>query len=216
MNLVDFQIAVSNDDDEQALDLITEIDLKTESMAFHKAADHFGFKVFKHRGKTYATLTSLAGVFGYGDESGLRKLCKRHGFGVVPLSTFGHDVRVELRKSLDIHSNNSKVTLLTWDTFLFAGAKGENDNAKKVFAYLLEMERGARVAIGGYASATGKQLVNPRYAECNVVINMISKVDRIENRHLKLTAAEHLDDVMNGGLKIGKQALLFSDEETTK
>lgn len=96
MNLIDFQIAVTNEDDVTAHDLITEIDLKTESMVFNKAAEKFNFKIFQHRGKCYATLGGLASVFGYGSESGLRMLCQRHGFEGIPLSTFAQDVRKAL------------------------------------------------------------------------------------------------------------------------
>ncbi len=203
MNLTDFQIAVTNEDANQVHNLLSELDLKSEGLCYQQAAEHFDFKLVEHRGKYYAMRSELASIFGYLDESGLRKLCQNYQIEGVKLGTFGHEVRMLIKEAFGLHPNDGKTVLLGWDGFLLAGAKGQNESARKVFAYLLQMERKGRIAL---MSAEAIKLQTQMINNGAKVINALAKIDKIQANPLKQQAIAQANQQM--GVNIPLQTAL--------
>lgn len=206
MNLIDFQIAVINGENNTATEMLMEIDRKTEREYFKKAANHFGFSLLDAEGVFYASRSQLAPIFGFQDESGIRRMCERQGISEVALGRFGQNVRIKAHETFNLNPKDNKTVFVDYAGFLTIGAKGTTEQSRQVFAYLLQMERAGRIAIGA------KDLVNQedrKLKNASKIVDMLSKVDKIKNQHLKRKAAEHLDEILDGALDLGKQSCLF-------
>lgn len=145
-SMIDMQIAVMNEDHDEIRSILSELDRKTESDMFAKAASHFCFKTVEHRGRRLAMRSEIASVMGYKGESGLRMLCERHDLETVSLGAFAQDVRMLVCQDLGLHKFDGKTVFVGWDAFLLAGMESTTDAAKQVKLYLLQMERAGRVA----------------------------------------------------------------------
>ena len=207
MNLIQFQIDVINNDDESAKNLLMELDRKTEREYFRKAAEHFGFDLLDADGVYYVNRTQLIPIFGMQDESGIRKLCDRKGITTRPLGWFGQATRTKAKEIFSLNSKDNKATFIDYQGFLTIGAMGTTEASRQVFAYLLQMEQVGRLAVGARELAQQK---DRKYQHTDKVINMMSKIDRMNNGPLKQMAAEQLDDLLDGALDLGKQPSLFS------
>ena len=216
-SMIDLQIAVLNEDQNEIHSILNELDRKTESEMFAKAARHFGFKTLEHHGRRFVMRRHLAPVFGYIDESGLRKLCERHDLETVSLGAFGQNVRDLAVQELGLSRNDGKSIFVGWDAFLLAGMESTTDAAKQVKLYLLQMERAGRVA-GGALDAV-KARAN-RINEADKISLIASRIDRMQNNTFRQQVAELLDEVLDGALGVAKQSRLFgptgcSSEEMT-
>lgn len=207
--ITDLQIAVLNDNLTEAQSVITHLDRSTEAEIFQKAAEHFGFKTIEHQGRRYAMRNAIATIFGYADESGLRKICDRYQIEALAIRTFGHNVRMSIAKELGLSPNDGKTTFIGWEAFLLAAIESSTPKARAVHGYLLKMERAARIAAGAVDLANPAKTKLTQLAESEKVINMLCKVDRIADSVLRQRAAENLDDVLNGALGVTKQPDLF-------
>ncbi len=205
-SILDMQIAVLNDDGDAVHSILSELDRKTESEMFQRAADHFGFQTAEHHGRLLAMRAEIATVMGYKDESGLRKLCQRHDLETVSLGTFGQNVRMSIAEQMGLHPNDGKTIFVGWDAFLVAGMGATSPAAKNVQAYLLQMEKAGRVA--GSALSMAQQRMQ-RISEANKVSLIASRVDRMQNNALKKKVATYLDDVLDGALGLANQLDLF-------
>ncbi|TKA91808.1 hypothetical protein FAZ79_00445 [Guyparkeria sp. SB14A] len=206
-SMLDLEIAVLNQDHDKIQSLIGDLDRKTELEMFRKAADHFGFNLLEHRGRGYAMRSELARVFGYGNESGLRRLCERHDTESIPVGALGEDAKSLAVKALGIKRNDGKTTLVAWDTFLIAGMESQTDASKTVKAYLLQMERAGRVAGGALDIAKSREL---RLKEADRVSMIAARLDRMKDNTLRRKVSAYLDEVLDGALDIDKQRDLFA------
>lgn len=207
MNLTDFQIAVASDDREEVATLLMELDRRTELEHFRRAADHFGFRLLEDRGRAYAMRSDLSRIFRYQDESGLRKLCDRYEIEGVPLGRFGSEVRIYAQENLGIRSHDRKTIFIGWDGFLLAGARGESEVTRKVFAYLLRMERAGRIAGGALSIAKGRE---SRLKEAERVVNIARKYSKLPPA-LQKKVGLYLDDILDTALT-DHQLKLFGGE----
>ncbi|WP_275098092.1 hypothetical protein [Sedimenticola hydrogenitrophicus] len=206
-SITDLEIAVLNQDYSEVQSILADLDKHTELMAFRKAAAHFGFSLFEHHGRGYAMRRELGLIYGYMDESGLRKLCERWGTETLSLGTFGHDVRDLAIQQLGLSRNDGKTIFVGWDTFLLAGMESQTDAAKKVKAYLLHMERAGRIAGGALSVVQSRHI---RLEEAEKVSKIASRIDRMKNTQFRSRVARYIDDVLDGALDVQGQLNLFS------
>jgi hypothetical protein len=209
MNLTEFQIAVINDDRSEVAELLMELDRRTEREHFRRAAAEFGFRLLEHRGKCHAMRRELAPLLGYMDESGLRKLCEKYEIEGVSLGAFGPEVRMFAQENLGIHPNDGKTIFIGWDGFLLAGARGESEAARKVFAYLLRAERAGRIAGGALSIAKGRE---SRLREAERVVNIASKYSKLPPA-LQKKVGLYLDDILDTALTDHQLKLFDRDGE---
>ena len=206
-SMIDLEIAVINHDHDVVKSLMSDLDRRTELAMFKKAADHFGFKLLEHRGRGFAMRRELAPIFGYIGESGLRMLCERYDLETVSLGTFAQDVRMLVIEKMDLHPNDGKTVFVNWDTFLIAGMESQNEAARKVKAYLLQMERAGRIAGGALDLANSRTL---RINHADKITRIAARVDRINDQQLKTQLGIYLNEVLDDALDITKQLDLFN------
>ncbi|MBM7423834.1 MULTISPECIES: hypothetical protein [Spongiibacter] len=209
MNLTDFQIAVLGDDTNEVHSLLLDIDRRTERDRYREAARQFGFDLLEHRGKCYAMRRELASVFGYSGESGLRMLCEKYDVEGVSIATFAPEVRMWAQENLGLHSRDGKTIFLSWDGFLLAGARGDSEAARKVFAYLLKMERAGRIAGGAMDAAKANEA---RLKQAERVVNIAAKFGKVP-QPLQQKIGEYLDNILDITLGQSGQLTLFSNKE---
>ncbi|WP_067519560.1 hypothetical protein [Endozoicomonas ascidiicola] len=200
-SLIELQIAVLADDNTGIQSYLSEIDRKTETELFQRAGEHFGFKTVLIEGRCYGRRSSLARVFGYTDESGVRKIFTRLQIPTRSIGSFGQNVRSELIEALDLSPKDTKATLICWDSFLVAGMHSTTDQAKQVQKYLLETERAARIANGVGLDLDLHKVRQNRLAEADQVSKMLARVDRIQDASMKRVALAEINDAMGGTLK---------------
>lgn len=208
-SLLDFEIAVINQDKDEVQKLINEIDRRTENEMFRKAGEHFGFTTLECCGRQIAFRPDLAPIFGYADESGLRKITERYDLETVKLAWYGQDVRSILVDHFGLPQKTSKATFITWPTFLVAAMESTTPSAEQVKLYLLQAERAGRIASGAMDIIKAQDRKIDRAAK---VVTMICKADRIVEKNLRQKTLEHIDDVLDGALAIPKQPDLFGQE----
>ncbi len=206
-NLIDLQIAVLDEDIDETQSLIREIDRRTESDVYSKAAAHFGFKTIEHLGRQFAMRAEVAHIFGYKGESGLRMLCERYQIETVSMGSFAQNVRIKIREELKLPEKDGKTVFIGWDAFLLAAMESKTPQAKAVKSYLLKMERAGRVAAGALDFAKER---NDRIKQTRVIVQLIGEVDRIKDQRFRQVAAEHVDDLLDGALGVTKQPDLFA------
>lgn len=206
-SFVDLQIAVLNKDHDTIKSILSELDRRTESDMFQRAAAHFGFKSVEHHGRRFSMRAEIARVMGYKGESGLRMLCERHDLEAVKVGTFAQNVRMSFAETLGLHANDGKTVLVGWDVFLLAGMESTTDAAQTVKAYLLQMERAGRVAGAALDVAHSRLL---RIQDAEKVSLIAFRLDRMKDTEFKKKVAAYLDDVLDGALDIRPQRDLFS------
>lgn len=208
-SILDLQIAVLGEDNEAVQDILSEIDRKTESQMYMKAAEEFGFQTIEHHGRRLAMRRQIAKVMGYMDESGLRKLCERHDLETVSMGTFGQSVRDIAVRELGLKRNDGKSIFIGWDAFLLGGMQGTTAEAKKIQLYLLSMERAGRVASGAIDITKARA---SKISEADKVVSMVARAERISNQKLKQATLKYLDEVLEGALVIPEQLLLLDEK----
>lgn len=203
-SILELQIAVMSDDKSGVHAVLDDIDRRTENDMFRKAGEHFGFETMEWNGRLIAFRPDLSCVFGYSDESGLRKLGERYDLEAIQLGWFGQNVRTKAIETFKIEGKVSRATFVTWQTFLLAGMVSTTPAADSIKMYLLQSEKSARVAAGTLAITRDSQL-----DAAAKVINLISRADRIKTTQLRDYALHHLDDLLDGALGLPKQGDLF-------
>lgn len=203
----DVRIAVLQNDTPKVQTLIREIDRRTESEVFQKAAKEFGFETIEHLGRRFTMRRHLAPIFGYKGESGLRMLCERYQIETVPLGSFAQPVRDNAISEFGLKRTDGKTVFIGWDAFLLAAIESTTPQAKAVHAYLLQMEKAGRVAAGVLDFAKER---DQRIQQTRTIVKMIGEVDRIKDQRFRQVAAEHVDDLLDGALGITKQPDLFA------
>lgn len=206
MNLNDLQIALIDNDTARVHAVIDDIDRRTENEMFRRAGEHFGFATVETGGKRIAYLPEISAALGYADPSGLRKLVERYDLDSVSLGGYGQNVRQFLLETFSIHKQAGHATFVTWPVFLIAGMVATGAKAHPIKRYLLECERTARV---GGASLTVAQAREARIANAASVVSMLSKADRIQEPHLRQLALHHINEALDGALRLPEQGLLF-------
>ena len=210
MSMFDLQIAVLEDDKPEIHALLSELDRRTESEMFARAAEHFGFKTVEVHGRRLAMRSEIASVMGYKDESGLRKLAQRYDLESVSPGTFGQNVRMFVAEQLGLHKKDGKTILVGWETFLLAGMQGTNPAAGEVKIYLLRMEKAGRVA--GGALSVAQQRTN-RLNEADKVSQIAARIDRMHNSAYKQNVAKYLNELLDGALQVPFEGDLFGDPQ---
>ena len=200
-SLIELQIAVLAEDNNGIQSYLSEIDHKTETEMFKRAGEHFGFKTVVVEGRCYGRRSSLAHVFGYTDESGVRKIFSRLQIPTRSIGSFGQNVRSEIITALDLSTKDTKATLICWDSFLVAGMHSTTQQAREVQKYLLETERAARIANGIGLDIDLQKVRQTRLAEADQVSKMLARVDRIQDHIMRKVALAELNEAMGGTLK---------------
>jgi hypothetical protein len=209
MSILDLEIAVLNKDKDAVQKIIAEIDRRTENEMFQKAGEHFGFKTVEANGRRIAFRAELAAVFGYSDESGLRKLTEKYRLESFQIGGFGQEVRNLLMQEFNISKFAGRAVFVCWQTFLIAGIDSITTQAEEVKRYLLQMERAGRIAAGSRDIASAK---NARIVQGEKVVAMVSKADRIADKHLRHQTLLYIDDIVDGALNVPKQLDLFGNK----
>jgi hypothetical protein len=207
--LVDLQIAVINQDKDAVQALINEIDRRTENEMFRRAGEHFGFKTVEAYGRRIANRADLCPIFGYADESGLRKITERYDLETYKLTAYGQDFRRLLAEELGLSKYNNKATFVSWSVFLMAGIESTTKEAEQIKLYLLKSERAGRIASGAVDIIKTQ---DRKIERASKVVSMICRADRIADKNLRQRTLEHIDDVLDGALKIPKQSEIFQAE----
>jgi hypothetical protein len=88
----------------------------------------------------------LAKVFGYKTPFGLQKLLASRGIGGIKVGGFLQNVE-SLQRALGLDPSDHSSVLYDWPAFLIGGMNSTNEEAQVVQAYLLRMEKVARVGI---------------------------------------------------------------------
>jgi len=210
MNLSDLQIALIDNSKAGVRAVIDEIDRRTENEMFRRAGEHFGFKTAETGGRRIGYLPEIAGVMGYSDASGLRKLAERYDLESVAMGGYGQNVRQFLLETFGIHKQAGHATFVTWPIFLVAGMVSTTAKAEAIKRYLLDCERAARVG-GGMLDIARSQ--DARLDRAAKVVAMVSKADRIADAALRQQVLIHIDDALDGALHIPRQGDLFSSVE---
>lgn len=210
MNLNDLQIALIDNDQAAVRAVIDEIDRRTENEMFLRAGEHFGFPTGDWSGRRVAYQGHLAAVFGYSDPSGLAKLAEKYNLESINLAWYGQEVRTSIRKTFELEDKTSRAVFFTWPTFLVAGMYSKAPNAEKVKRYLMERERAARIGGGMLDIAKAK---NARLDQAAKVVAMVSRADRIQNADLRARVLLHIDEALDGALRIPRQSDLFEGGE---
>lgn len=205
--IIDLEIALLNSDKPGVRAVIDYMDLRTQNVCFLRAAEHFGFKTVQAYGKRVANRADLARVFGYKDESGIRKLAERYELEAHSMAAYAQNVRRLLATELDLHKFTNKLVLVGWETFLVAGMAATNPAAEVVKLYLLEAERAARIA-GGTLDIIDSD--KHRIDRMSKVVAMVCKADRLKDQALRLKVLGCVDEVLEGVLAIPKQGDFFS------
>lgn len=206
--ITDLDIAVLTDNTDEVHSVIQELDRKTESAVFAKAAEHFGFKTIKHAGRRYAMRREISKIFGYTNESGLRKLCEKYQLETIQLGDrvlAGRDKAVE---DLDLKRLDPKTALIGWEAFLLASIESTTPQARAVHGYLLAMERAARIAAG--ALLEKKTAANAEVKHIESLASAVIKLEKVKDERLRQFLTERLDDVLDGALGVTKQPDLFA------
>ncbi len=206
MNLNDLQIALIADDKGGVRAVIDEIDRRTENEAFRRAGEHFGFPTGEWSGRRIAYQGDLSRVFGYADPSGVRKLAERHDLEAMNLSWFGQNFLTSVRETFGLEAKTSRALFFTWPTFVIAGMVSTTESSDKIKLYLLECERATRIG-GGLLDVTKAR--QSRLIVADKVVTMVSKADRIKDASLRQSVLIHLDEALDGVLKVPLQKDLF-------
>lgn len=206
MNLNDLQIALIQNDANGVHSVIDHIDRVTENELFRKAGEHFGFPTDVWSGRRVGYQGHLAEVMAYSDPSGLAKLAARYDLEVIKPDWSGQNVRTSLTEVFGLTEKTSRAKFFTWSTFLVAGMVATTARADEIKLYLLNCERAAR--IGGGLMDIGKARDAKLKAAGNV-ITLINRAVRIPDPKMRQLALEHLDEALDGALKIPRQQNLF-------
>jgi len=208
-SILELQLAVMSDDKAGVHAVLDDIDRRTENEIFRRAGEHFGFETTEWNGRRIAFRPDLSRIFGYSDESGLRKLAERYDLEVVQLGWFGQNVRTKAIETFKIEGKVSRATFVTWQTFLLAGMVSTTDAADAIKIYLLQAEKSARIAAGTMDVLRD----NSRMDSVSKVVNLISKAERIKTQQLRDFALRHIDDLLDGALNLPAQSDLFTGKE---
>ena len=188
-SLIDLQIAVLADDNNGIQSYLSEIDRKTETELFQRAGQHFGFKTVIVEGKCFAHRASLATVFGFQSESGVRMQFTRNEIPSRNYSSFAQNVRSKITQELGLREQDKSAILVGWDAFLVAGMQSTTDQAKQVQKYLLEAERAARVASGVGLDIDLYKARQSKIDEIDKLSKILARIDRIGDNNAKLKQA---------------------------
>lgn len=209
-SMIDLQIALLEDNKTGVREILNDIDRRSENDMFRKAGEYFGFKTAEANGLRVAYRGELARVFGYADESGLRKLTENYGLQSYPIGAWEQNVRTLIVTQLELSKYTSKAVFDNWQTFLLASMKGTSEAARQVNLYLLHMEKAGRVAGATLDIAKGRHM---RIGEAGKVVMMVSRAERIKSKTLRTNVLRYVDDVLDGALKLPGQGDLFGEEE---
>ncbi len=117
-------------------------------------------------------------------------------------------VRDHAAKALGLKRNDSNIVFLGWDGFLLAGARGESEQARKVFAYLLQMERAGRIAGGALTIVKARE---HRLKEAERVVNIAVKYGKVP-QPLQKKIGQYLDQILDTALSDHGQLCLFAED----
>ncbi|SEO64909.1 hypothetical protein [Nitrosovibrio sp. Nv6] len=205
-SILELQIAVMNGDKSGVHTVLDEMDRRTENEMLLRAAEHFKFETIEWNGRRIAYRPDLSRVFGYSDESGLRKLGERYDLEAIQLGWFGQNVRTIALETFKIEGKTTRACFVTWPTFLVAGMVSTTAAADSIKLYLLQAEKAARIAAGTLEIKRDQS----RFDSAAKVVNLISKAERIKDQKLREFALRHIDDLLDGALELGQQGDLFS------
>lgn len=206
-SLIDLQIALLDEDKPAVHTALAEIDRITENEAFRKAGEHFGFATAEGFGKRLANRADLSALFGYKDESGLRKLAERYDLECYQTGVFGQDVRKVLIKELGLSEIGRPTTLCDWRTFLVAGMVSTTAASDAIKRYLLKMEQAARVGAGAIDFAKAERM---RIESSAKVVTLLAKADRIKTAELQRLAYSEINKLLDTALALPQGELFGS------
>ena len=208
------QAAVLDKNIPEAQSLIAQMDKRTAADVFQKAAKQFGFRTIDYNGCRFAMRSEVSTAFGYAGESGLRHVCRRYNIDAVPLGDFVKNGRTRISEELGLSRKDYKSTFIGWEAFLLASLEIKSAKARAVCAYLMKMERAARLSSQPVEVAKPKRFNPDKLAEVDKIIDMFCLLDGIQNGVLRQRAAETLDDALGGTLGVIMQPnLAFAAQE---
>jgi hypothetical protein len=143
----DLQIALLENNNDAIKNYIERLDRETANEAMTRAGEFFGFSTVEIEGVVRTSGGHLAKVFGYKLSHGLAQLLKTRGIEGVKMGGFTQDMCIQIREKLNLPQDDHKSILYDWPAFLIGGMNSTNEEARVVQAYLLKMEKIARIGI---------------------------------------------------------------------
>lgn len=146
-SLGDLQIALLENNNDAIKNYIERLDRETSNEVMRRAGESFGFPVVEIEGVVRASLSHLTRIFGYKHPYSLADLLKRRGIEGVKMGGYSHHASIKIRETLKLEASDHKSILYDWPAFLIGGMNSTNEEARAVQAYLLKMEKIARIGI---------------------------------------------------------------------
>jgi len=207
-NLASLELAILNNDEETVSDYVAEIDRKTANLMMKEAGETFGFPTIDWQGRTWTHMGMLSQIFGYSTISGVYYLTEKYLLMTAKIGWFTVELKTSVREIFNLSEKDSQAVFVTWDTILVCGMCGRGERADKVKAYLLEVERAFRTGIGRSIDLEEGKAAMMRMKLVKDEINLIDKVAKMKDGHLKLAAIEALEKLTGRVYDRPKQDLL--------
>jgi hypothetical protein len=142
----DLQIALLENNNDAIKNYIERLDRETANEAMTRAGEFFGFPTVEIEGVIRTSSGHLAKVFGYKRSDFFKELLDRRGIYGIKMGGFRHDTG-SIRAKLGLIEKDFSSVLYDWPAFLIGGMNSTNEEARVVQAYLLKMEKIARIGI---------------------------------------------------------------------
>jgi hypothetical protein len=142
--LIKFQSDVLNGRTQEARTFVMALAQERGNQHLQQLALQYGYRNWYREGYFAGYRVILArdlSLLCYENEdiSGLGKLLKRYNLMFLTLAGSGHDVQSLLRDHFGLSKHTSQANFVAWPHVLLAGAKGETEFARKMWAYIQEM-----------------------------------------------------------------------------
>jgi len=185
----DLQIALLEDNNEAIKNYIERVDRESSNEAMRRAGEQFGFPIVEIEGVIRTSGGYLAQLFGYKNTFSLPRLLATRGIFGISVGGFlqklvkkrgdlskmdksNHD-EITIQEALGLDPQDRKSILYDWPAFLIGGMNSTNEEAKAVQAYLLRMEKIARIGI--VATRYGQIMANFPDPTHGIVMSKLAK-----------------------------------------
>ncbi|MDP2167991.1 MAG: hypothetical protein Q8J64_06645 [Thermodesulfovibrionales bacterium] len=169
----DLQLALIENNNGAIKDYIERLDRETSNEVMARAGEYFGFPTVEIEGVIRASAGHLARVFGYKRTQAFIELLERRGISGIKVAGFTHNTLSIIREKLGLGDKDFSAVLYDWPAFLIGGMNSTNTEAQVVQAYLLRMEKVARVGI--VAVRQGQLTANFPEAAHGIVMSKLCK-----------------------------------------
>jgi hypothetical protein len=169
----DLQIALLEDNNNAIKNYIERLDRESSNEAMTRAGEQFAFPIVEIEGVIRTSGGHLAQLFGYKQTHSLTDLLLRRGISGIKVAGFTHDAKSLIREKLSLGDKDYSAILYDWPAFLVGGMNSTNEEAKAVQAYLLRMEKIARIGI--IATRSGQLMANFPDPTHGIVMSKLAK-----------------------------------------